>query len=32
LTEVYSWFAEGSDTADLQEVAALLETLAPDAG
>jgi predicted ATPase len=28
LTDVYSWFTEGFDTADLQEARALLETLA----
>jgi predicted ATPase len=28
LTEVYSWFTEGFDTADLQEAKALLEALA----
>jgi DNA-binding winged helix-turn-helix (wHTH) protein len=32
LTEVYGWFTEGFDTADLREAAALLETLAPGAG
>jgi adenylate cyclase len=28
LTEVYGWFTEGFDTADLQEARALLEALA----
>ena len=28
LVEVYDWFAEGSDTADLQEAKALIEELA----
>ena len=28
LAEVYGWFSEGSDTADLQEAQALLQTLA----
>ena len=28
LTDVYSWFTEGFDTADLQEARALLEALA----
>ena len=28
LAESYGWFTEGFDTADLQEVQALLETLA----
>ena len=28
LTEVYNWFTEGFDTADLQEVGALLHELA----
>jgi hypothetical protein len=28
LAEVYGWFTEGLDTADLQEAKALLETLA----
>ena len=27
LTEVYTWFTEGFDTADLQEAKALLEQL-----
>ena len=27
LSEVYGWFTEGFDTADLQEAKALLETL-----
>jgi len=27
LAEVYGWFTEGFDTADLQEAKALLETL-----
>jgi predicted ATPase len=27
LTEVYGWFTEGFDTADLQEARALLEAL-----
>jgi predicted ATPase len=27
LTEIYSWFTEGFDTADLQEARALLEEL-----
>ena len=27
LTEIYGWFTEGFDTADLQEAKALLETL-----
>jgi hypothetical protein len=27
LAEVYAWFTEGSDTADLQEAKALLEEL-----
>ncbi len=27
LTEVYNWFTEGLDTADLQEAKALLEEL-----
>ena len=31
LAEVYSWFTEGFDTADLQEATALLEALAPGA-
>lgn len=29
LSEVYGWFTEGFDTADLREAKALLETLAP---
>jgi len=29
LPEVYGWFTEGFDTADLREAAALLEALAP---
>src|SRR5262249_21544738 len=32
LAEVYSWFTEGFDTADLREATALLEALAPGAG
>jgi len=28
LAPIYDWFAEGFDTADLQEAKALLETLA----
>jgi adenylate cyclase len=27
LTQIYGWFTEGFDTADLQEAAALLEAL-----
>jgi predicted ATPase len=30
LAEVYGWFTEGFDTADLQEARALLETLGGD--
>jgi Tfp pilus assembly protein PilF len=29
LTEIYAWFTEGFDTADLKEAKALLEELAP---
>jgi hypothetical protein len=29
LAEVYNWFTEGFDTADLQEARALLDELAP---
>ena len=32
LAEVYSWFSEGFDTADLQEASALLEALTPGTG
>jgi predicted ATPase len=32
LAEVYGWFTEGFDTADLQEAKALLEALGGDAG
>jgi hypothetical protein len=29
LAEIYNWFTEGFDTADLKEAKALLETLNP---
>jgi predicted ATPase len=29
LAEIYGWFTEGFDTADLQEARALLEDLSP---
>ena len=32
LTEIYSWFSEGFDTADLKEAKALLENLGERAG
>jgi len=29
LADIYGWFTEGSDTADLEDAKALLETLSP---
>jgi hypothetical protein len=29
LSEIYNWFTEGFDTADLEDAKALLETLSP---